>query len=65
MWVHGDLVICILYKDDFGSLDGVGITEAKLQPVGLTLVERVVVQDLDIHKPLLEVISGDEEDAGR
>lgn len=35
---------------------GVLGTEGKLQPVGLILVERVVIQNFDIHLPLFEVL---------
>lgn len=48
-----------------GPTDGVLVAEAELEAVGLAFVQRVVVKDLDVHRPLFEVLGGDKGDAWR
>lgn len=45
--------------------DGVAVAEHEFETVGLISVERVVVQDLDLHLPYFQVIGGMEEDTWR
>lgn len=48
-----------------GHTNGIRRAEAKLQPVSLVLVERVVVQNFDVQEPFLEVLSRDQLNAWR
>lgn len=36
--------------------NGVLARKGKLEPISLILVDRIVVQDLDVHLPFLEII---------
>jgi len=49
----------------FRRFDGIVLAELKLQPVGLVLVQRIIVEDLDVHVPFFEVVGRDERYAWR
>lgn len=43
VWMHGNLVLGVLNEYNFGRFNGIALTESQFEPVGLVLVERVVV----------------------
>jgi hypothetical protein len=58
--MHGNLVLSVLNKYNFGRFNRIALAEAQFEAIGLILVERIVVQDTNIYDPLLIVLSRDE-----
>jgi len=56
--VNRYLMFSVLNEDDFRCFYRVGVAELELEPVRLTLVQRVIVEDLNIHVPLLQIDCG-------
>ena len=45
--------------------DRVRIAKLEFQTVGLACVDGILVEDLDVKEPLLQVVCGDQSDTGR
>ena len=43
-----------------GLTDRVLVTEGKLQPISLVQIKRILVKDLDVHLPFLQIITLDD-----
>jgi len=56
MGVYWYLVFGVLDEDNFWGLNRIAWAKLEHQPVCLVLVQRVVVQDFDVHDPFLEVV---------
>ena len=50
--MHRNGPIGLLVKSDLGGLYGIHLGEVELEAVDLVLVKRIVVENLDINKPV-------------
>lgn len=50
-------------EEGLGNTYGVIVAELKFETVGLALIERVGVHDLNVHQPGLEILGRDKSDA--
>lgn len=62
--MHRNRSLGRLNECDLGGLYRVLLGELELEPVDLILIQRVVVQNPDIHEPFFETISRNEIDTG-
>jgi hypothetical protein len=49
----------------FQLTDGISGTKGELETVGLVLVKRIRVQNLDVHQPLLKIVRLHDRNSGR